>query len=618
MLFALLATCAQVSAKSDLAWLHAEAAQFVNEQGQSVTLRGCNLGNWLLLEMWMLAEFEVPDQRAFMDMLTRRFGAEETWRLMELYRENFIAERDFDIIRSFGFNTVRVPFDYTLLEDDAKPLTLREGAFRWLDRAVEMARERGMYVILDLHGAPGGQSVDQCTGRSGQNRLWSSRSAQDRVVWLWTEIARHYAHEPAIAAYDLLNEPFGDNRTEQHHAPLVELMGRVYEAVRAVDERHVIIFPGPRAGIEIYGDPAARGWQQVGFTEHYYPGLFGDRETLESHARFIGKTLSARADYLKKLKTPFLVGEFNVVFSRLGGPQMMRRYYDVYGSNGWAATMWSYKLLNRRGGVGSDNWYMVTNEDPLPPLNLKTMSLSDVEAWFGNLGVLRLGVYETLRAALTNSTPETIALSNHAPLLRDPPARDDWPPWTATDIGDSRPGGQRVWSSNEMDVFGGGRDIWGEEDQFRFLWRPATAPFELSARMAALEETHPHAKAGLMWRASLDPGAPLVLLHVFPDGQISWGWRDAAGAAMQERRVHVGTLPVSLRLTGQHGQVEAAWSADGNQWTTIERRSLPGGASPGLVGFAVLAHDNNESLTTAAFREIRANFSAPPTMEDQK
>lgn len=595
-------------------WLRVQDGMFVDEQERRVVLRGCNLGNWLLLEMWMLDQRGVRDQQTLVDLLARRFGLEETRRLLDVYREYFIAERDFDLIRSFNFNVVRVPFDYRLLEDDARPMTLRADAFRWLDRAVELARRHGLYVILDLHGAQGGQSLDQCTGHSGQNRLWNDRELQDRVVWLWTEIARHFAGEPVIAGYDLLNEPFGDGQTDEHLEPLVKLMGRVYAAIRSVDERHVIVLPAPRSGIEVYGDPAARGWQQFAFTEHYYPGLYGEHETLETHARFIGQKLRARGEYLGKLRAPFLVGEFNVVLARLGGARMMRRYFDEYAERGWAATLWSYKLLHRAGGVGVDNWYMVTNRDPLPPFDVETISAVNLEHWFTNLGVMPLAVYEELRAALTNTSPDSLALAEQLPLLREPPARAVWAGWNATDIGGSRPGGQRVLASDAIQIFGGGRDIWNETDQFRFLWQSATGRFELSARIVSLEETSPHAKAGLMWRASLDPAAAHVLLHVFPDGQLTWGWRESTGAAMQERRIHIGALPVYLRLVGRSGQLEAAWSSDGTRWSTIERRPLPGGQSDGLAGLAVLAHDNNESLTTATFRDVRGNFFNTPAL----
>jgi endoglucanase len=156
-------------------WIATRGTEFVDAKGQPVILRGCNLGNWLLLEMWMLAidEDVFPDQHSFEANLTTRFGEAEKDRLMELYRANWITPRDFELVRSFDFNVVRLPFNHRLVEDPAAPGTCREAGLAWLDRAIAMAEAAGLHLILDMHGVPGGQSLDHPTGRVGQNRLWS-------------------------------------------------------------------------------------------------------------------------------------------------------------------------------------------------------------------------------------------------------------------------------------------------------------------------------------------------------------------------------------------------------------------------------------------------------------
>ena len=79
----------------------------VDPSDQPVTLRGCNLGNWLMIEPWMLGGcLDVPDQGQLTDILSRRFGHERGTRLLDLYRESYITPRDFALIKSFGFNLV--------------------------------------------------------------------------------------------------------------------------------------------------------------------------------------------------------------------------------------------------------------------------------------------------------------------------------------------------------------------------------------------------------------------------------------------------------------------------------------------------------------------------------
>src|SRR6266404_8395785 len=134
-----------------LAPLHANGTAIVDDHGQPVILRGCNLGNWLLNELWMMdmnGPDDPKDHWQLEELLQQRFGAEEKERLLSLYRENWIKPRDFDIIKSWDFNVVRLPIYYDLLEDDATPGRLRPDAFKWLDRAVSMATSAGIYVIL--------------------------------------------------------------------------------------------------------------------------------------------------------------------------------------------------------------------------------------------------------------------------------------------------------------------------------------------------------------------------------------------------------------------------------------------------------------------------------------
>jgi hypothetical protein len=95
--------------------LRANGTAIVDDKGQPVVLRGCNLGNWLLNELWMMEMWrpdDPKDQRQMEESLHQRFSAEETKRLLDLYRENWIGPRDFDIIKSWGFNVVRLPFYY--------------------------------------------------------------------------------------------------------------------------------------------------------------------------------------------------------------------------------------------------------------------------------------------------------------------------------------------------------------------------------------------------------------------------------------------------------------------------------------------------------------------------
>ena len=588
--------------------LHAQGTQIVDPDGNPVILKGCNLGNWLLLEMWMLDLRGIRDQYEFESILAQRFGKPEKDRLMELYRSNWIRERDFEVVRSFGFNVVRLPFNYRLLEDDAQPFQLRKDAFKWLDTAIRMAQDSGLYVILDMHGVAGGQSDDHTTGQAGQNRLWSSKEHQQRLAWLWKEIANRYKNSSTVAAYDIINEPYGV-KTPDDEKILVEVADLVYKTIRPVDTNHIVFFPATLKGFSFYGTAAEHQWENVGYTAHHYPGLFGDDPTVEAHGRFISRVIPAQDALLRKAQVPFLVGEFNVVLRNLGGPALMRAYYDIYGRKGWAATMWSYKLVTTRGGEHEDSWSMVKNLDPAPPFFPRTSSKEEIEHYIGWLGSMEYSYYRNLGAALTQPEPPPVNLPVITNLHTTAPAADMLPGWQGHDIGNALPGGQKIKSGSAMDVYGGGQDIWGKSDQFRFVSRKVSGDFELTGTIQQLVDAHQYSKAGLMIRATTDPDSPHVLLNIFPDGAVLLAWRDEKGGGTEQKVQDTLIFPITLRIRRRGEMLEASYSSNEMDWKKVRVHLSPALCHEVVAGFAVLSHDNN-LLTTASWTDIRFSLGA--------
>ncbi|HWV11184.1 MAG TPA: cellulase family glycosylhydrolase, partial [Pseudomonas sp.] len=312
----------------------------------------------------------VTDQCTLEAKLTERFGYQEKERLIKLYRDSWITERDWDQMKAFGLNLVRLPILWSVIEDEKNPKTLRADAWTYLDWAIAQAKKRGMYVVLDLHGAVGGQTLYNPTGCAGQNKYWTDTVAQDRTRWLWQQIASRYKDEPAVAAYDLLNEPWGSTA-----ADMVTRVQELYQTVRGVDTKHIVLFPSYSDGsIDAYGNPTAKGFTNVAFEIHPYPGLFGDRPgdtPYMIHRDWLrcGQTgttgVCAYNKQVSDLKIPLFVGEFQPWQGAgldLGG-QIARASYDTYASYGWAATSWAYKFVSARGGSGNGTWGMVTNAE---------------------------------------------------------------------------------------------------------------------------------------------------------------------------------------------------------------------------------------------------------------
>ena len=389
-------------ARQMLSFIHTSGTHFVDDNNKPVVLKGCNLGNWLLNEMWMFGGcIEGRDEVQMLATMDRRFGSERTKQLMDVYRSGYITDRDFESIRSLGFNVVRLPIDYRLLQSDEPPYALKPEAFRWIDRAVELAEGAGIYIILDLHSAPGGQSTDQCTGEAGQNKLWGSPVNQQRTVDLWRAIAARYHDRSNVAAYDLLNEPYADHRADVKPA-LRKLMSELYTAIREVGDQHVVFYPGSLGEYpSFYGNPHATGLTNVAFTEHFYPGLFGDKVVFEGHRQTLGETVPARQYWLDHIETPYYIGEFNPVLDATGGSAVTRTYFDTFAKHGWAGTLWSYKLLKPEGGGHSNSWYIITNAERLPRLKLESSSYESFEQFFKSLATMPLAMDAPLQRALT-------------------------------------------------------------------------------------------------------------------------------------------------------------------------------------------------------------------------
>lgn len=247
ILIILLFSCFEMNAQG---FLRAEGKQIVNEAGDPVILRGMGLGGWMVQEGYMLqtASFANP-QWQIREKITELIGEADTEEFYEAWLANHCRKSDIDSLKSWGFNSVRLPMHYNLftLSIQDEPV---QGQNTWLDKGFELTdsliswcAQNEMYVILDLHAAPGGQGYDQ--GISDYNpefpSLWESQENRDKTVALWRRIAERYADEPWVGAYDLLNEP---NWNLPGGNQLRALYNQIVAQIRQVDTKHLVIIEG--------------------------------------------------------------------------------------------------------------------------------------------------------------------------------------------------------------------------------------------------------------------------------------------------------------------------------------------------------------------------------------
>ncbi len=234
-------TAAKPIAESD--FLHTEGAEFVDENGERVVLRGINLND----DIFQFSKPDIDSSAKGYDVfyaLESRFGTYGARQLVKKHSEGFIAPSDIKFISKLGANCVRIPVRYKYI--CSKENCKGDIDFERLDFLIEKCRKAGLYVILELHSAPGFQNTDSACGNNDKSVLFESTKegfeARNAVVRLWSEIAVHYKDEPTVAAYDLLNRPlnrmaYWDNKLDL----LFKFYRRICNAIRNVDERHVII-----------------------------------------------------------------------------------------------------------------------------------------------------------------------------------------------------------------------------------------------------------------------------------------------------------------------------------------------------------------------------------------
>jgi endoglucanase len=244
--------------------------EFVAPGGRTLALKGINLGNWLVPEGYMFKFKAANSPRLIQTVVNQLVGEDESRRFWKTYRDNYITDEDIKFIRQSGFNSVRVPFSYRLFVTEGEPRRLEGVGYELLDRVVGWCRREGLYVILDMHGAPGGQTGDNIDDSWGYPFLFESPESQELTVSIWRKIAARYRHEPTVLGYDLLNEPIPHFFDTGYFNPKLEpLYRQIVAGIRQVDRNHIIFLGGAQwdTNFKVFGPPFD---SKLAYTFHKY------------------------------------------------------------------------------------------------------------------------------------------------------------------------------------------------------------------------------------------------------------------------------------------------------------------------------------------------------------
>ncbi|MBW0001241.1 MAG: cellulase family glycosylhydrolase [Verrucomicrobia bacterium] len=239
------------------AMLHAAGGAVLDQTGQPVLLRSVNLSPWLVPEGYLMAQGSFAALATSPSEIRQRLvdvvGPEKAAAFWRDWTAAFVDANDFRNLRADGFNCVRLPLNARFITSRIEPggVVFDAAGIAPVDQAVSWGAETGVYVILDLHDAPGGQgpfsTVSDVPSFDHTPRLWQGPTAAEnrrKTIALWRALASRYAGARSVGGYDLLNEPALPPGVAP--AELAALYNAVIEAIRSVDRDHMIVLEGDK------------------------------------------------------------------------------------------------------------------------------------------------------------------------------------------------------------------------------------------------------------------------------------------------------------------------------------------------------------------------------------
>lgn len=265
-------------------FLHAEGTKIVNGDGQEIILQGYGCGNWTNPEGFMVGaptDIELKggifspklitprrfDRRRTVDQVIRELcGSEYAKQFWPKWERNHLGEADIKAMAEIGVNSVRLPMNAMAFLEEEPGIHWIEDGFRMLDDVLDWCEKYRIYAILDLHGAPGGQSGTACDGGLDNiPHLFIDDENRERALLLWEKLAQRYKDRWIVGGYDLLNEPVS---LPNHHfcvPKLAEFYDEAIARIRKIDKNHMFTLEGScfSRSNEIFDhdyDPECHNW----------------------------------------------------------------------------------------------------------------------------------------------------------------------------------------------------------------------------------------------------------------------------------------------------------------------------------------------------------------------
>ncbi len=324
LVFLILPFCTQAQSNG---FVKTRGQEIIAPGGKKLLLKGIGLGNWLVPEGYMFKLKGTNSPRLINELVNELIGPEKTENFWRSFRNNYITVDDIQFIKNAGFNSIRIPFHYKLFSSDS----FKDTFLGRLDTVIQWCKKEDLYVILDLHCAPGGQTGDNIDDSWGYPYLFESPKMQAEAVSIWKRIADHYKNEKIIIGYDLLNEPIATYFDASKLNPLLEpFYKKLVEAIRTVDKNHIVIIGGAQwdTNFKVFGQP------------------FDSNAIYTFHKYWCDTTQSEIQEYVnfrKKYNVPVWMGE-----SGENTNQWITAFRKLLEKNNIGWSFWTYKRMDTK------------------------------------------------------------------------------------------------------------------------------------------------------------------------------------------------------------------------------------------------------------------------------
>lgn len=217
--------------------LKPEIGGWVDSTGRIFSLRGVSLNGWLCWDGPSWGAPEISESKMYANIAAAtsiKFAAD----FKEEIYQNYILKTDIQAIANMEFNCVNIPIHHSFFGRKTRDHVITNEDFLILDKTIEWCKEFGLYVILEMRSAPGGQNKSP-TSDFEKNSLWKSLKHQNRLVEIWYTVANRYKNNSTVAAYNLLNSPYYTDLNV-----INSLFTRICDTISAVDNKHYVLVEG--------------------------------------------------------------------------------------------------------------------------------------------------------------------------------------------------------------------------------------------------------------------------------------------------------------------------------------------------------------------------------------